>query len=225
MSTVLDLVASSLLAVSTFPWFRRLGPASTRQHLLLPRRLCPPPPLCRVLSPSFKTNKSSREVWCRAQNVSYSGAGTEYVLHRKCQHAVRSTVQPADLPLVKRPSIQSAEPRVHTPRTGTGTAAVGFDRGQGIQAGSTSLTRSKTSFSQSEFSPTGASYYSPTPHHGLEQSLHRRDTATEALSPPSKAFDSLGYTLLDLPTITVVDLLCSGSCSPPSPRVCTYSDT
>lgn len=90
--------------------------------------------------------------------------------------------------------------RVHTPRAGTGiAAAVGFDQGQGIQAGSTSLTRSKTSFSQSESSPTGASYYSPTPHHGLEQSLHRRDTATEALSPPSKAFDSLGYTLLDLP--------------------------
>lgn len=204
MSTVLDLDSASLLAVPTTP---RLGPASTRRRLS--RHLRPPPPLRRVSPPSRPISQAET---VQSPVFRCSGACTAWKVPTRCQ----VYVQPADLPLVKHP-----ESRVHT-RTGTGTASVGIDRGQGIQAGSTSLTRSKTSFSQSESSPTGTSYYSPTPHHGLEQSLHRHKTATEGLSPPSKAFDFLGYTLLDLP---IFFSILYGCCCCSSSRFCDYSDT
>lgn len=81
MSTVLDLDASSLLAVSTFPLgfvdsglHRRDDISSSQDDSILHRLFVV------YFPPSFKTDKSSREVWCRAQNVRYSGAGTEYCI-------------------------------------------------------------------------------------------------------------------------------------------------
>lgn len=159
----------------------------------------------------LKATTSQAEAPCRAQTIRCSGANCK----ESCQHAVRRAFQPADLPLGQASRVQSP------PTHGYRHSNSGLRQGPGDTSRIDESDKEQNVLSQSGPSPTGTSYYSPTPHRGLEQSLHRTKTATEALASPSKPFDPSAIPSSICPLFVCFS---SGSSSSLS-RSCNYSDT
>lgn len=123
------------------------------------------------------------------------------------QHVIKCAICPAELPLVKASRKGKSSHNTHGYRHKR-LRCCGLRQGPGDTSRIDESDKEQNVLQPVSFSPTGTSYYNPTPHHGpgtvstaVRSTCRCETAATEAFASPSKAFDPSAIPSLDLHTI------------------------